>query len=61
MRASLLAEGKIAESDLALLVLCDSPAEVRDMIVRSSQEQGWRGKEEAAARAETERVMGEGD
>jgi hypothetical protein len=34
---------------------------VRDLIVRSSQEQGWRGKEEAAARAETKRVLSERD
>jgi len=59
MRTTLLANGKIAAADLNLLVLCDSPAEVRDLIVRSMQDQRWRSKEEAAARAETRRVMGE--
>jgi predicted Rossmann-fold nucleotide-binding protein len=59
MRTTLLADGKIAAADLNLLVLCDSPAEVRDLIVRSMQDQRWRSKEEAAARAETRRVMGE--
>jgi len=57
MRATMLAEGKVAEADLELLVLCDSPAEVRDMIVRSLDEQRWPSEQEAAARAETRRVL----
>ncbi|SRR6266545_621817 len=59
MRTTLLAEGKVAEADLDLLVLCDSPSEVRDLIVRSVHEHGWRSEQEAAARAETRRVMSE--
>jgi uncharacterized protein (TIGR00730 family) len=59
LRTTMLAEGKIAEADLGLLVLCDDPAEVRDMIVRSAREQRWRTEHEAAARAETRRVMSE--
>jgi uncharacterized protein (TIGR00730 family) len=57
MRATMLAEGKVAEADLELLVLCDSPAEVRDIIVRSLDEQRWPSEHEAAARAETRRVL----
>jgi uncharacterized protein (TIGR00730 family) len=57
VRTTLLPEGKVAIADLDLLVLCDSPVEVRDMIVRSIDEQRWRSEQEAAARAETRRVM----
>jgi len=57
MRATMLAEGKVAKADLDLMVLCDSPAEVRDMIVRSLDEQP--SEHEAAARAETRRVLSE--
>ena len=60
LRTTMLAEGKIAKADLNLLVMCDSPAEVRDMIVRSIQEQRWRAEHEAAARDVTRRVMSEG-
>ena len=59
VRTTLLPEGQVAIADLDLLVLCDSPVEVRDMIVRSIDEQRWRSEQEAAARAETRRVMGE--
>jgi len=60
LRTTMLAEGKIAKADLNLLVMCDSPTEVRDMIVRSVQEQRWRTEHEAAARDVTRRVMSEG-
>jgi uncharacterized protein (TIGR00730 family) len=59
LRNTMLAEGKIAEADLNLLVMCDDTAEVRDLIVRSVREQRWRTEHEAAARAETRRVMSE--
>jgi uncharacterized protein (TIGR00730 family) len=57
IRTTMLAEGKVATADLDLLVLCDSPAEVRDLIVHSIEQQRWRSDQEAAARAETRRVM----
>ncbi len=60
LRTTMLAEGKIAQADLNLLVMCDDPAEVRDMIVRSVREQRWRTEHEAAARAVTRRVMSDG-
>ena len=59
LRATMLAEGKVAEPDLNLLVLCDSPADVRDMIVRSLREQRWRREHEAAAREVTRNVLSE--
>lgn len=60
LRGRMLTEGKIAPADLNLLVTSDSPTEVRDLIVRSMREQRWRTEHEAAARAETRRVMSEG-
>jgi uncharacterized protein (TIGR00730 family) len=57
MRTTMLPEGKIAKADLDLLVLCDSPTEVRDLIVHSIEQQRWHSDKEAAARAETRRVM----
>ncbi|HJZ49345.1 MAG TPA: TIGR00730 family Rossman fold protein [Roseiflexaceae bacterium] len=57
IRTTMLPGGKVATADLDLLVLCDSPTEVRDLIVRSIDEQRWRSEQEAAARAETRRVL----
>ena len=59
LRTTMLAEGKIAEADLNLLVLCDSPAEVRDMVMQSLREQRWRTEHEAAARDVTRQVLSE--
>jgi uncharacterized protein (TIGR00730 family) len=61
MRSTMLAEGKIAEADLDLLVLCDSPEAVRDMIVHSRDQQRGSSEQEAAARAETRRVLSDDD
>jgi uncharacterized protein (TIGR00730 family) len=61
MRTTMLAEGKIAEADLDLLVLCDSPEAVRDMIVHSRDQQRGSSEHEAAARAETRRVLSDDD
>ena len=60
LRATMLAEGKIAQTDLALLMTCDSPAEVRDAILQSAREQSGRTEKEAAARETTRRVMSPG-
>ena len=57
LRARLLAEGKIAPADLDLLVVSDSPAEVRDIIVRCRQKQCWRPEAEAQARETTRQVL----
>jgi uncharacterized protein (TIGR00730 family) len=57
LRTTLLAEGKIAEPDLDLLTLCDSPIEVRDLIVQSMVKDGWLEEKEAAAREVTKHVF----
>lgn len=57
LRATMLVEKKIAEPDLGLLVLCDSPEEVRDMILKSLRERRWRSENEAAARDVTRQVL----
>jgi uncharacterized protein (TIGR00730 family) len=57
---TMLREGKIAAADLNLLVMCDSPAEVRDIILQASREGARHVEKEAAARAETRRVLSEG-
>jgi uncharacterized protein (TIGR00730 family) len=59
LRTTMLTEGKIAPADLDLLIMCDSPAEVRDTILQSVREGTRRVEKEAAAREETRRVMSE--
>jgi uncharacterized protein (TIGR00730 family) len=56
MGQTMLLEGKIAPADLDLLIISDSPAEVRDLIVRSAQGQPWRREQEQPARETTRRV-----
>jgi hypothetical protein len=53
LRATLLAEGKVSQHDLDLLVVSDSPEEVRDLILGTMHEQPWRADQEAGARADT--------
>ena len=60
LRATMLAEGKISSPDLDLLIVTDSPAEVRDMIVRSTAEGRWRSEQEEGAREVTRQVLGTG-
>jgi uncharacterized protein (TIGR00730 family) len=61
LRTTMLSEGKIAPADLDLLIMCDSPTEVRDTILQSTRGGGTRRVEkEAAAREETRRVLAEG-
>ena len=50
VRSTLLAEGKVSAPDLDLLVVTDSPTEVRDIIVRSHQDHEWLKKREARVR-----------
>jgi uncharacterized protein (TIGR00730 family) len=56
LRGTLLAEGKIAAEDLDLLIVTDSPEEVRDLIVRAHEE-NWRAEQEEGARAATRQVL----
>jgi len=53
LRTTLLAEGKISQHDLDLLVVSDSAEEVRDLILGTMYEQPWRADQEAGARADT--------
>lgn len=56
LRDTMLAEGKIGAPDLDLITLCDSPQEVRNLIVKAMMKGGWCEEKEAAAREETRRV-----
>lgn len=56
VRSSMLAEGKIAAPDLDLLLITDSPLEVRDILVRSVTEGHWRAGAEEKAREVTRRA-----
>ena len=57
LRDTMLAEGKISPRDLDLLLISDSPEEVRDIIVRAAQDATWRLDQEEGAREETRRVL----
>ena len=57
LRATMLSDGKIGEADLDLMVVTDSPSEVRDLIVRS-QGQPWRTEQEEGAREGTRQALG---
>jgi uncharacterized protein (TIGR00730 family) len=50
LRATMLAEGKISPADLDLLMVADSPEQVRDLIVQCLHDGGQRGAQEAGAR-----------
>jgi uncharacterized protein (TIGR00730 family) len=57
---TMLAEGKIAPADLKLLMITDSLEDVRDLIVKSIQEQDWRPQQEQEAREVTRRTFSKG-
>lgn len=57
-RGTLLAQGKVSAADVDLLYVTDSPAEVRDVIVRWLDEPAQRAVVEEEARTMTQRVMG---
>jgi uncharacterized protein (TIGR00730 family) len=58
LRSTMLAEGKIAAADLDLMVVTDSPVDVRNMILSSMRGEPWRKAQEAEAQAETRRALG---
>jgi uncharacterized protein (TIGR00730 family) len=60
LRNTMLAEGKISAPDLDLLILTDSPEEVRDVIVSCFQKEAWRVEQEESARQKTRQVLGAG-
>ncbi len=53
MRATLAAEGKISPHDMDLMAVSDSPEAVRDIIVRSVQDEEWWTTREEGSRAAT--------
>ena len=53
LRGTMLAAGKISVHDLDLMVVSDSPAQVRDLIVDAMRKGGWLPETEAAAREAT--------
>jgi uncharacterized protein (TIGR00730 family) len=57
LRKSVLAGGKISPADLDLVVVTDSPEEVRDLIMTAMIDGGWCEKKETAAREETRRAF----
>ncbi|MBV9789823.1 MAG: TIGR00730 family Rossman fold protein [Chloroflexi bacterium] len=59
LRATMLSEGKISEADLDLMVVTDSPSEVRDLIVQSVQGQHCRAEQEEGARQATRQALGQ--
>jgi uncharacterized protein (TIGR00730 family) len=62
LRKVMLASGKIGEADLDLMILTDSPEEVRDLIMEAMVEGGWcKPKEEAARQATREAYQGKND
>jgi uncharacterized protein (TIGR00730 family) len=58
LRSTMLAEGKICPADLDLMIVTDSPSEVRDLIVKAVREQRWRTEQEEGARQATRQALG---
>ncbi len=58
LRGTMLAEGKIAAEDLALVTLCDRPEEARDCILRCLADEAWYTARERAAQEVARRVYG---
>ena len=57
LRDTMLAEGKISEGDLDLLLMTDSTDEACEFIVRSAKEETWRTEQEEKSRAATRNVF----
>jgi uncharacterized protein (TIGR00730 family) len=60
LRDTMLAGGRIAEADLDLLQVTDSPEQVRDLVIQAMVEGGWLEQKEEAARQATRRVYQKG-
>jgi uncharacterized protein (TIGR00730 family) len=58
LRATMLGGGKVAEADLRLLEVTDSPEEARDLILASLREQRWSKEREEDARKATREALG---
>lgn len=56
LKNTMLAQGKIAEADMRLMVVADTPEEVRNLLISAMIEGGWCETCEAEAREETRRA-----
>jgi uncharacterized protein (TIGR00730 family) len=56
LRVTMLAAGKISQHDLDLMVVSDSPEQVRDMVVAAMQKDGWLPETEAGSRDATRKA-----
>ncbi|MCA9999033.1 MAG: TIGR00730 family Rossman fold protein [Anaerolineales bacterium] len=56
LRGTMLREGKVSASDLDLLIVADSPTEVRDIIITALQGESDQAEKEAAVRAILQQV-----
>lgn len=61
LQGKMLVESKIAQADLDLLTIVDTPEEVRDFIVQCHEQASWRRAQEEGARRQTRRVVGTGE
>ena len=57
MKEAMLPEKKIAQSDLDLILVTDSPEEVCDIIIKSANNQPWRMEQEEGARMATREAL----
>lgn len=58
LKDTMLSQEKISEADLDLLMVTDSPEEVRDVIVRCYREGRWRTDKEQLAQLATRSIFG---
>ncbi|MGB3713411.1 MAG: TIGR00730 family Rossman fold protein [Candidatus Promineifilaceae bacterium] len=58
LKETMLSQEKITEADLDLLMVTDSPEEVRDVIVRCYREARWRTEKEERAQLATRGIFG---
>ncbi len=57
LNTTMLEHGNITAADTDLLIVTDSPEEVKDVVVRSLQDPNWRTEQEEGARHKTRSVM----
>jgi len=57
IRSTMLTYGNISAADLDLMVVSDSPEEIRDLIVTAMSENGWSKEKEEAALHSVDRTL----
>lgn len=58
LRERAVSEGRLESADMDLLIVSDSPTQVRDIVVRSVEDSGWLRSIESQARGVTQSVLG---